>query len=147
MSTTQYQQPLYRMFEVSRPVYLIYHGAWAQHFLILLHDLSDNNTQSTLHPERPIIVEDGIESPGTVTLKYEEETGRGTRGDPHSNDSTPSLLPMAAYKTQPAQLHGELTVSSCLARTWCFQFYFQFCFIIFIFIFILGSDRLVMCVS
>jgi hypothetical protein len=67
------------------------------------------------HPERPIIIDDGVESPDTVTLRYEEEAVRVNGGDLHGGSAT-HLLPMAAYKTQPAQLHGEL-ISWILRRT------------------------------
>jgi hypothetical protein len=56
------------------------------------------------HPERPIIVgvDDRLESPETVTLRYEE----AARGDPRG-DSPPSLIEMAAYsKAQLPSMHG-----------------------------------------
>lgn len=76
MSATKYQQPLYKLFE---PNY---------------------------HTERPIIVDEGIESPETVTLRYEEEAAACANGGPLRAQSSPELFTMAAYKTQPTQLHS-----------------------------------------
>ncbi|ROW07008.1 hypothetical protein VPNG_06667 [Cytospora leucostoma] len=61
------------------------------------------------HPQRPIIVDaDALESPDTVTLRYEEEAAvraNGGGGDLRGG-SSPDLLPMAAYKPHPPQMHG-----------------------------------------
>jgi hypothetical protein len=57
--------------------------------------------------QRPIIVDDAIDSPETVTLRYEEEAARAGGGDLRGG-SPPGLLPMATYKAQPAQLHGMM---------------------------------------
>ncbi|KAK8128684.1 hypothetical protein PG984_009792 [Apiospora sp. TS-2023a] len=58
------------------------------------------------HPERPIIVDSDVESPETVTLRYEEEAAR-TNGGGLRGDSPPGLLSMStAYsKPQPPQMH------------------------------------------
>lgn len=67
-------------------------------------------TQPGYHPQRPIIVDsDALESPDTVTLRYEEEAAvraNGGGGDLRGG-SSPDLLPMAAYKPHPPQMHGE----------------------------------------
>ncbi|KAK8033557.1 hypothetical protein PG991_002955 [Apiospora marii] len=58
------------------------------------------------HPERPIIVDSDVESPETVTLRYEEEAARANGGGLRG-DSPPGLLSMStAYsKSQPPQMH------------------------------------------
>ncbi|KAG6359683.1 hypothetical protein INS49_013206 [Diaporthe citri] len=65
--------------------------------------------ESGLHSQRPIIVDsDALESPDTVTLRYEEEAAvraNGGGGDLRGG-SSPDLLPMAAYKPHPPQMHG-----------------------------------------
>ncbi|KAH9889747.1 hypothetical protein F4778DRAFT_390502 [Xylariomycetidae sp. FL2044] len=61
------------------------------------------------HPQRPIIVDaDALESPETVTLRYEEEqAARASGGGDLRGDSPPGLLPMSAYsKPQQAQMHA-----------------------------------------
>ncbi|KAK2614957.1 hypothetical protein N8I77_001744 [Diaporthe amygdali] len=62
-----------------------------------------------LHSQRPIIVDsEALESPDTVTLRYEEEAAvraNGGGGDLRGG-SSPDLLPMAAYKPHPPQMHG-----------------------------------------
>lgn len=65
--------------------------------------------QPQYHPQRPIIVDaDAIESPDTVTLRYEEEAAaRANGGGDLRGDSPPGLLSMSAYpKPQPGQMHG-----------------------------------------
>ncbi|KAJ9137553.1 ACON-3 protein [Pleurostoma richardsiae] len=58
-------------------------------------------------PPRPIIVDEAIESPETVTLRYEEEAAaRGNGAGGEFRGDSPSLLPMSAYKPQQPQLHG-----------------------------------------
>ncbi|KAI9172561.1 hypothetical protein HJFPF1_02067 [Paramyrothecium foliicola] len=60
------------------------------------------------HPERPIIVgvDDRLESPETITLRYEEAARAANGGDPRG-DSPPTLLEMAAYsKSQLPSMHG-----------------------------------------
>lgn len=81
--------------------------------------------QPASHPERPIIVDEGVESPDTVTLRYEEEAVRVNGGDVRGG-SPPDLLPMAAYKTQPAQLHGECCSSPILTNVFGY-FIVQWC--------------------
>ncbi|KAK8060581.1 hypothetical protein PG996_010511 [Apiospora saccharicola] len=58
------------------------------------------------HPERPIIVDSDVESPETVTLRYEEEAARANGGGLRG-DSPPGLLsmPTAYSKPQPPQMH------------------------------------------
>ncbi|KAK4238311.1 hypothetical protein C8A03DRAFT_43910 [Achaetomium macrosporum] len=58
------------------------------------------------HPHRPIILDEQIESPETLTIRLEEEAARS--GGDLSGGCPPGLLPMpmSAYKSQPAQLHG-----------------------------------------
>ncbi|KAL2264215.1 hypothetical protein VTK26DRAFT_491 [Humicola hyalothermophila] len=56
------------------------------------------------HPQRTIIVDEQIESPETLTIRLEEEAARN--GGDLSGGCPPGLLPMSAYKPQPAQLHG-----------------------------------------
>lgn len=66
--------------------------------------------QPQFHTERPIIVDaDDIESPETVTLRYEEEAAARVNGGGLRGDSPPGLLSMsAAYaKPQPPQMHGK----------------------------------------
>lgn len=81
MSTLKIEQPTYKLFEPG------------------------------FHPQRPIIVDaDALESPDTVTLRYEEEAAvraNGGGGDLRGG-SSPDLLPMAAYKPHPPQMHGTL---------------------------------------
>ncbi|KAJ8120599.1 hypothetical protein ONZ43_g2734 [Nemania bipapillata] len=60
------------------------------------------------HPQRPIIIDaDAIESPETVTLRYEEEAAaRANGGDPRG-DSPPVLLGMeACVKQEPPSMHS-----------------------------------------
>ncbi|EMR68567.1 putative transcriptional regulator medusa protein [Eutypa lata UCREL1] len=62
------------------------------------------------HPQRPIIVDaDAIESPDTVTLRYEEEAAARSNGGDLRGDSPPGLLSMSAYpkpQPQPGQMHA-----------------------------------------
>lgn len=70
--------------------------------------------QPQFHAERPIIVEaEDIESPETVTLRYEEEAAARSNGGGLRGDSPPGLLSMsAAYaKPQPPQMHGKFARS------------------------------------
>ncbi|KAH7362400.1 hypothetical protein B0T11DRAFT_305855 [Plectosphaerella cucumerina] len=59
------------------------------------------------HPQRPIIVgEEGLDSPETVTLKYEEAVARAN-GDLRGGSPPEGLLPMSQYgKPQPAPIQG-----------------------------------------
>ncbi|KAI1109089.1 hypothetical protein F5Y14DRAFT_43889 [Nemania sp. NC0429] len=60
------------------------------------------------HPQRPIIIdEDAIESPETITLRYEEEAAaRANGGDPRG-DSPPGLLGIeVCQKSEPPQMHS-----------------------------------------
>ncbi|KPM38279.1 hypothetical protein AK830_g8285 [Neonectria ditissima] len=60
------------------------------------------------HPQRPIIlgVDDRLESPETLTLRYEEAARAANGGDPRG-DSPPRLLEMAAYsKAQLPSMHA-----------------------------------------
>ncbi|KAK7416840.1 hypothetical protein QQZ08_011863 [Neonectria magnoliae] len=60
------------------------------------------------HPQKPIIVgvDDRLESPETLTLRYEEAARAANGGDP-SGDSPPRLLEMAAYsKAQLPSMHA-----------------------------------------
>lgn len=69
--------------------------------------------QPTYHPERLIIVDaDSIESPETVTLRYEEEAAaRANGGD--RRGSSPSGHFMAAYaKPQLPQMHCTFSLSA-----------------------------------
>ncbi|TPX17521.1 uncharacterized protein E0L32_003164 [Thyridium curvatum] len=61
--------------------------------------------QPSFHTQRPIIVGDGIESPETITLRYEEEAAARANGE---GESPTTLLPMATstFKQQLPQLHG-----------------------------------------
>ncbi|KAH6612825.1 hypothetical protein B0J18DRAFT_375316 [Chaetomium sp. MPI-SDFR-AT-0129] len=76
MSATKIQQPVYKVYE---PGY---------------------------HSHRPIILDEQIESPETLTIRLEEEAARN--GGDLNGGCGPGLLPipMSAYKPQPAQLHG-----------------------------------------
>lgn len=77
--------------------------------LLSLQDPTDPRNKS--QSQRPIIVDsDALESPDTVTLRYEEEAAvraNGGGGDLRGG-SSPDLLPMAAYKPHPPQMHGIL---------------------------------------
>ncbi|TEA16711.1 hypothetical protein C8034_v011873 [Colletotrichum sidae] len=59
------------------------------------------------HPQRPIIIgEEGLDSPETVTLKYEEAVARAN-GDLRGDSPPGGLLPMSHYgKHQPGPIHG-----------------------------------------
>lgn len=60
------------------------------------------------HPQKPIIVgvDDRLESPETLTLRYEEAARAANGGDPRG-DSPPRLLEMAAYsKAQLPSMHA-----------------------------------------
>ncbi|CAG9976046.1 unnamed protein product [Clonostachys byssicola] len=62
------------------------------------------------HPQKPIIVglDDRLESPETLTLRYEEAARAASGGDPRG-DSPPRILDMAAYGKQAPPLpsmHG-----------------------------------------
>lgn len=63
--------------------------------------------QPDYHPQRPIIVgEEGLDSPETVTLKYEEAVARAN-GDLRGESPPEGLLPMSQFgKTQPNPIHG-----------------------------------------
>jgi hypothetical protein len=74
--------------------------------------------QPDYEPQRPIIVDDDLGSPETAALRYEEEALRANGGD-YRGPTPPGLLPMATFKPQPAQLHGQFVhyiVAS--ARRW-----------------------------
>ncbi|ORY70487.1 uncharacterized protein BCR38DRAFT_504073 [Pseudomassariella vexata] len=59
------------------------------------------------HPERPIIVDaDSIDSPETVTLRYEEEAAARANGGCLRGDSPPGFLPKSYLKPQPPQMHA-----------------------------------------
>ncbi|KAI1841362.1 hypothetical protein JX266_012443 [Neoarthrinium moseri] len=63
--------------------------------------------QPQFHTDRPIIVDDAIESPETVTLRYEEEAAARANGGVLREESPPGLLTTASYsKSQPPQMHG-----------------------------------------
>lgn len=66
--------------------------------------------QPNYHASRPmivpIIVDEAIESPETVTLRYEEEAAGRNNGGDHSPTG---LLPMSAYKHEAPQVHGTLS--------------------------------------
>jgi hypothetical protein len=65
-------------------------------------------SQPEYYPEQPIIVgvDERLESPETVTLRYEEAARVANGGDPRG-DSPPTLLEMAAYgKSQLPSMHG-----------------------------------------
>lgn len=76
--------------------------------------------QPSFHTQRPIIVGDGIESPETITLRYEEEAAARANGE---GESPTTLLPMATstFKQQLPQLHGK----SKLSRPYCRPFRVQ----------------------
>ncbi|KAI3319496.1 hypothetical protein HD806DRAFT_525484 [Xylariaceae sp. AK1471] len=78
MSTVKFSYPTYKLFE---PQY---------------------------HPQRPIIIDtDAIESPETVTLRYEEEAAARVNGGGLRGDSPPGLLAIeACEKSQPPQMHS-----------------------------------------
>ncbi|RYP80593.1 hypothetical protein DL770_006141 [Monosporascus sp. CRB-9-2] len=63
--------------------------------------------------ERPIIVDaDAIESPDTVTLRYEEEAAARANSGDLRGDSPPGLLSMSGYsKPQPGQMHAAFDSS------------------------------------
>ncbi|KAI8216126.1 hypothetical protein K4K53_010414 [Colletotrichum sp. SAR 10_77] len=63
--------------------------------------------QPDFHPQRPIIIgEEGLDSPETVTLKYEEAVARAN-GDLRGDSPPGGLLPMSHYgKHQPGPIHG-----------------------------------------
>ncbi|PHH62335.1 hypothetical protein CDD81_7255 [Ophiocordyceps australis] len=76
MSTVKFQSPSYKLYE---PVF---------------------------HTQKPIIVGvDRLESPDTLTLKYEEAARAANGGDPRG-DSPPAILDMATYKAQLPSMHG-----------------------------------------
>lgn len=83
MSTVKFQCPPYKLFE---PDY---------------------------HPQKPIIVgvDDRLESPDTIALRYEEAARAETGGDPRG-DSPPRLLEMATYtKAQLPSMHAGYDVA------------------------------------
>ncbi|RYO76149.1 hypothetical protein DL763_010714 [Monosporascus cannonballus] len=63
--------------------------------------------------ERPTIVDaDAIESPDTVTIRYEEEAAARANGGDLRGDSPPGLLSMSGYsKPQPGQMHAAFDSS------------------------------------
>ena len=66
-------------------------------------------SQPDFHPQRPIIigVDEGLDSPETATLKYEEAAARANGGGDVRGDSPPGLLPMSFGKPPQSQLQGE----------------------------------------
>ncbi|KAI1362019.1 hypothetical protein F5Y08DRAFT_355616 [Xylaria arbuscula] len=60
------------------------------------------------HPQRPIIIDaDAIESPETVTLRYEEEAAARANGGDLRGDSPPGLLGVdACPKSEPPPMHS-----------------------------------------
>lgn len=76
---------------------------------ILVSSSDSTDPRNKSQSQRPIIVDsDALESPDTVTLRYEEEAAvraNGGGGDLRGG-SSPDLLPMAAYKPHPPQMHG-----------------------------------------
>ncbi|ROT36101.1 hypothetical protein SODALDRAFT_337250 [Sodiomyces alkalinus F11] len=59
------------------------------------------------HPQRPIIIgEEGLDSPETIAIKYEEAVARAN-GDLRGASPPEGLLPMSQYgKPQPSPIHG-----------------------------------------
>ncbi|KAL2193959.1 hypothetical protein P885DRAFT_44031 [Corynascus similis CBS 632.67] len=82
MSATKIQQPVYKVYE---PGY---------------------------HSHRPIILDEQVESPETLTIRLEEEAARN--GGDLGGGCPPGLLPMpmSAYKSQPPQLHAGYAESA-----------------------------------
>jgi len=68
------------------------------------------------HPQRPIIigVDEGLDSPETATLKYEEAAARANGGGHVRGDSPPGLLPMSFGKPPQTQLQGESLSQPCI---------------------------------
>ncbi|PFH61811.1 hypothetical protein XA68_16145 [Ophiocordyceps unilateralis] len=74
----------------------------------LFHSPSYKLFEPEYHTEKPIIVgvDTRLESPDTVTLRYEEAARAANGGDPRG-DSPPTVLEMAAYsKAQLPSMHG-----------------------------------------
>ncbi|KAI1276877.1 hypothetical protein F5Y07DRAFT_123816 [Xylaria sp. FL0933] len=65
------------------------------------------------HPQRPIIIDaDAIESPETVTLRYEEEAAARANGGDLRGDSPPGLLGIEACpKPEPPPMHSAFDSS------------------------------------
>lgn len=59
------------------------------------------NIQPGYHNQRPIIVDEELQSPDTVTLAYEEEAAVRANGGGLS-------VSMSAYKSQQPQVHGMI---------------------------------------
>ncbi|KAI2641303.1 hypothetical protein GGS21DRAFT_367938 [Xylaria nigripes] len=60
------------------------------------------------HPQRPIIIDaEAVESPETVTLRYEEEAAARANGGDLHGDSPPGLLAIESCpKPQPPEMHS-----------------------------------------
>lgn len=80
-------------------------------------DMEARATQPGYRSQRPIIVDEALESPETVTLRYEEEAAVRSNGGDLRGESPPGLLPMSGYKSQPPQLHGECSWGHGFSRS------------------------------
>lgn len=70
------------------------------------------NAQPVYHTQKPIIlgVDDRLESPDTLTLRYEEAARAASGGGPRG-DSPPTVLDMATYtKAQLPSMHGKYLI-------------------------------------
>jgi hypothetical protein len=113
MSTIKFSYPTYKLFEVSVADYLCWvtaesSGCWSMTNSIL-------RTQPQYHSQRPIIIDaESIESPETVTLRYEEEAAARANGGDLRGDTPPGLLSIdECAKPQPPPMHckSSITVS------------------------------------
>lgn len=86
-----------------------------------LTGFSPSREQPGYHGHKPIIVgvDDRLESPETLTLRYEEAARAASGGDPRG-DSSPRLLDMAAYgKAQLPSMDSESALSVSLSLCVC----------------------------
>ncbi|KAI0376316.1 hypothetical protein F5Y04DRAFT_213525 [Hypomontagnella monticulosa] len=104
MSAVKFEYATYKLFEVSHDRIQASASLTSQSGL---GSMLTRYGQPQYHPQRPIIVDaDALESPETVTLRYEEEAAARANGDLRG-DSPPGLLSMPAYpKPQPPQMHA-----------------------------------------
>ncbi|KAH7324891.1 hypothetical protein B0I35DRAFT_406641 [Stachybotrys elegans] len=104
MSAVKFQCASYKLFELASfpSSFPLFKG------ILCFGKLTSHAKKPDYHPQKPIIlgVDDRLESPETVTLRYEEAARAGNGGDP-TGDSPPKLLDMAAYgKAQLPSMHG-----------------------------------------
>ncbi|KAI1813221.1 hypothetical protein GGS20DRAFT_492308 [Poronia punctata] len=113
MSTVKFSYPPYKLFEVSFPQRFFAacasdpSGLWCASCACRT-GTNVCGVQPQYHGQRPIIIDtEAIESPETVTLRYEEEAAARANGGDLRGDTPPGLLSIdGCSKSQPPPMHS-----------------------------------------